>query len=112
MGVPTGVLALLSLAACSSEGDDPTPATETPPTITESVTIADSTLEDALIYITPEGLLAGTNLAQVDLNSFELEGSDGAASINLGQLDSSEVSIVTNSEGNQVFAIARSAVNE
>ena len=105
---------LLSLAACGSDGDaspaatDAPPTTETPPT--DPVPIADSTIDDALIYITPEGLLAGANLAQIDLSSLVLDGGGGTTPINLGDLDASEVSIVTNSEGNQVFAISRAAV--
>ena len=104
--------AMLSLAACG--GDDATPTAGTAPTTTVSVTNADNDLNnEALIYITPEGLLAGADLTKFGY-SFELtgDGDEDTTSINLEDLDSSEVSIVTNSEGNQVFAIARSAVNE
>ena len=108
--MPLGLLALLSMAACTSSNDSP--ATETPSTPSESATFVESAVTDSLIYITPEGSLDGVDLEQFDKSSFVLEGSDGATPINLGDLDSSEVSIVTNSEGNQVFAVARSAVNK
>ncbi|MCH9734079.1 MAG: hypothetical protein K0U78_05930 [Actinomycetia bacterium] len=97
----------MSLAACASGGDALPAATDAPPT--DSAPIADSTLDDALIYITPEGLLAGANLAQIDLSSLVLDGGGDTTPINLGDLDASEVSIVTNSEGNQVFAVSRVA---
>ncbi len=119
VGVRAGVLphwwgphwwGLLSLAACSSGGNESSAATETPPT-TGSVPlpVSDISIDDALIFIAPEGVLDGVDLTQIDLASLVLDGGDGISSINLGELDASEVSIVNNSAGNQVFAVSRAA---
>ena len=82
-GVHTSVLALLSLAACTSSNDSP--ATETPSTPSESATFVESAVTDSLFYIIPESL-DGVDLEQFDKSSFVLEGSDGATPINLGDL--------------------------
>ncbi len=104
-------VAMLSLAACTRGNSSETDihSTVTPAIGSVPLPVSDIPLDDAFLYIAPEGALDGVDLAQIDLSSLVLDGGGDTTLINLGDLDASEVRIVTNSEGNQVFAVSRAA---